>query len=84
MLSVTSAGKHLLEDFDRKLNGRGITCIRYIDDFLILGSDIRKVKAAFKSGLSILSHYGLTAYDPKLAEGKADQGEVWLGLEFLG
>ncbi len=31
-------GNILLEDFDRKLNGRDITCIRYIDDFLILGS----------------------------------------------
>ena len=77
-------GNILLEDFDRKLNERGITCIRYIDDFLILGSDIRKVKAAFKSGLGILSRYGLTAYDPKLAKGKADEGEVRLGLEFLG
>ncbi len=77
-------GNILLEDFDRALNGRGITCIRYIDDFIILGPDVKKVEAAFVSGLGILARYGLTAYDPKVDKDKADVGEVRRGLEFLG
>lgn len=77
-------GNILLEDFDRELNGRGITCIRYIDDFIILGPDRHKVEAAFKSGLRMLALHGLTAYDPKLAPDKAGMGEVRHGFEFLG
>jgi RNA-directed DNA polymerase len=77
-------GNILLEDFDKGLNGRGISCIRYIDDFVILGPDSFKVEAAFKSALHILARHGLTAYDPKSATDKADMGEVRHGFEFLG
>jgi retron-type reverse transcriptase len=77
-------GNILLEDFDHALNGRGIACIRYIDDFIILGPDGRKVEAAFNSGLKMLARYGLAAYDPKVNKDKADAGEVSRGLEFLG
>lgn len=77
-------GNILLESFDKQLNGRGITCIRYIDDFVILGPDKHKVQAAFKSGLQILAQHGLTAYDPKLSTDKAGMGEVRHGFEFLG
>lgn len=77
-------GNILLEDFDLALNGRGITCIRYIDDFIIIGPDVWKVEAAFKSGLEILERYGLTAYEPKIDKDKADTGDVRRGLEFLG
>ncbi len=44
----------------------------------------RKCFSLIKSGLGILSRHGLTAYDPKLVKGKAEEGEVRLGLEFLG
>jgi retron-type reverse transcriptase len=77
-------GNILLESFDKELNGRGITCIRYIDDFIILGPNRHKVEAAFRSALRILATHGLTAYDPKLASDKADMGEVRNGFEFLG
>ena len=77
-------GNILLETFDKELNGRGITCIRYIDDFIILGPNRHKVEAAFRSALRILATHGLTAYDPKLASDKADMGEVRNGFEFLG
>ena len=30
-------GNVLLADFDKEMNGRGMHCIRYIDDFIILG-----------------------------------------------
>lgn len=77
-------GNILLETFDRELNGRGVTCIRYIDDFIILGPNSHKVEAAFRSALRILATNGLSAYDPKLASDKADMGEVRNGFEFLG
>jgi retron-type reverse transcriptase len=77
-------GNILLETFDKELNGRGITCIRYIDDFIILGPNSHKVEAAFRSALRILATNGLTAYNPKLASDKADMGEVRNGFEFLG
>ncbi len=77
-------GNILLEDFDRELNGRGITCIRYIDDFVIMGPNSSKVEAAFRSCLRILDRYGLTAYDPKHVSEKAEMGEIRHGFEFLG
>jgi retron-type reverse transcriptase len=77
-------GNILLEDFDKELNAPGITCIRYIDDFIILGPDCHKVEGAFKSSLRILARHDLTAYDPKLATEKAGMGEVRHGIEFLG
>lgn len=77
-------GNILLETFDKELNGRGITCIRYIDDFIILGPTMYKVGAAFRSALGILAKHGLTAYDPKLTSDKASMGEIRHGFEFLG
>jgi len=77
-------GNILLEDFDKGMNGRGIVCIRYIDDFVILGPKEGHVKAAFKSAQRILSKYGLNAYDPLINKEKAEMGEVKHGLQFLG
>lgn len=77
-------GNILLDRFDRELNGRAITCIRYIDDFIILGSASSKVEAAFRSALRLLAEHGLTAYDPKLVSDKASMGEIRHGFEFLG
>ena len=84
MLLIPPPGELLLETFDKELNGRGITCVRYIDDFIILGPNSHKVEAAFRSALRILATNGLTAYDPKRASDKADMGEVRNGFEFLG
>ena len=77
-------GNILLERFDRKLNGRGIICLRYIDDFLILGANRRNVVAAFKSAKTLLAELGLIAYDPITRPDKAEMGEVEKGLGFLG
>ena len=67
-------GNILLEEFDKELNGRGIVCVRYIDDFLILGPRENKVVAAFKSAQRLLSKYGLNAYDPITNKEKAEIG----------
>jgi RNA-directed DNA polymerase len=77
-------GNILLDEFDKKLNGRGISCIRYIDDFIILGPSKSKVEAAFRSAQRILAEHKLTAYDPNDASGKAAAGEIKHGFEFLG
>src|SRR5207247_4654967 len=77
-------GNILLEEFDKEMNGRGIVCVRYIDDFLILGPRENKVVAAFKSAQRLLSKYGLNAYDPITNKEKAEIGEVKRGFQFLG
>ncbi|CAI8856413.1 RNA-directed DNA polymerase [Pseudomonas sp. IT-P258] len=73
-----------LAEFDREMNFGGITCIRYIDDFVILGKTEREVFAAFRRAEAILKRLGLTAYSPYSASDKADYGQVGNGFEFLG
>ena len=77
-------GNILLGEFDRQMNGRGILCLRYIDDFLILGPTERKVRKAFLNAQELLEKHGLRAYDPDETGGKADAGMVRQGFEFLG
>lgn len=77
-------GNILLAAFDTKMNGRGITCLRYIDDFIILAPDFRKLHRAFKSATLILNKFGLDVYDPQVNSEKAKMGQVCDGFEFLG
>ena len=82
------AGNIALRDFDAKMNGRGITCIRYIDDFILLGSSERKVLAAYRSARTILKSMGMDVYDLEDAQacgaGKVDHGNIYSGTDFLG
>ena len=49
---------YLLRDFDKQMNGRGIVCIRYIDDFILFAKDKRQAFKAFHSAQNALSlHY---------------------------
>jgi RNA-directed DNA polymerase len=75
-------GNILLRDFDLAMNGRGITCIRYIDDFLLLGPNERAVQKAFRNAQELLRGMGLRAYDP--GSEKAENGRVDHGFDFLG
>ena len=59
------AGNVVLQNFDAQLNGRNITTVRYIDDFVILGPSEQAVKKAFSSATSVLDGLGMTAYSPK-------------------
>jgi RNA-directed DNA polymerase len=77
-------GNLVLSEFDQKLNGRGIVCLRYIDDFLILGTKRSHVLRAFDGAQRILGAVGLEAYDPREEAGKAEMGEIAGGLTFLG
>ncbi len=76
-------GNILLSDFDREMNDRGIICIRYIDDFILLGAP-DKVKKAFASAQRKLACFGMRAYDPVSEDAKAEMGHVEKGFDFLG
>lgn len=82
-------GNILLYDFDLALNGRGITCVRFIDDFVLLGENERNVAKAFQSAKSMLGELGLTCHDPfsgranieKASFGRVEDGFVFLGYD---
>ncbi len=73
-----------LSRFDREMNQGGIICVRYIDDFVILGSTEKQVFSAFRRCEAILKRIGLTAYSPHSGSEKADHGQVRDGIDFLG
>ena len=78
------AGNVVLQNFDAQLNGRNITTVRYIDDFVILGPSEQAVKKAFSSATSVLGGLGMTAYSPKEDVDKSRCGRIAEGFEFLG
>ena len=79
-------GNILLHDFDKELNSKPdeLICLRYMDDFIILGRNMQTVSKAFKSGREILKKLNMDAYHPSDGSGKAKQGLVSNGLEYLG
>lgn len=72
-----------LRDFDHQMNGRGITTVRYLDDFVILGSTKSSTEKAWNSARNILNDLGFEVHDPAEGTGKAKRGKVEDGLEFL-
>lgn len=78
----------LLADFDEAMNGRGIACIRYIDDFILLADSKRAANRAFASACRYLQQLGLGVYDPESSDKeerqKADCGLITDGFDFLG
>lgn len=80
-------GNLLLRDFDERFNGRGIVCIRFIDDFVLLGASETSVAKAFVSARSCLAELGLSCHDPYGANAnraKSERGSVAAGFDFLG
>jgi RNA-directed DNA polymerase len=82
------AGNIALRDFDAKMNGRGILCVRYIDDFILLGSSETKVQAAYQSARKALNDMGMDVYDLSddgaSKDGKVDSGNIHNGTDVLG
>jgi ribonuclease HI/retron-type reverse transcriptase len=82
-------GNILLYDFDRQFNDRGVVCIRFIDDFLLLADEQRQAHKAFESAKKFLANLGLKCHDPfdknanaeKAQYGTVDQGFVFLGYD---
>jgi RNA-directed DNA polymerase len=80
-------GNILLNDFDLRLNDRGITCVRFIDDFVLLGRSESNVSKAFRSARELLQNLGLNCHDPfarKTEIEKASFGSAETGFVFLG
>ena len=77
-------GNIILRDFDKNLNGRGILCVRYVDDFILLGKDEGQVKKSFKSAQKLLSAFGMRAYAPWENSSKAQGGLTSESIDFLG
>ena len=46
------------------MNARGITCIRYIDDFLVMGKSRHAVQAAMRAAEKLLAELNMHIYDP--------------------
>lgn len=77
-------GNIILNGFDRQMNERGMRCIRYIDDFIILGKKPSHIYKAFVNAHKNLSDLGLRAYNPYQNSSKASVGKVQNGFDFLG
>ena len=73
-----------LHDFDKTINDGEVTCLRYIDDFLILGKDMGCVDRAFSKAQTELKKLSLEAYRPSVASDKASRGPTAKGFDFLG
>jgi len=78
------AGNVALRDFDRKMNGRGVTCLRYIDDFMLFSAKASSVNAAFDSARHWLNGIGMSVYDPVEMPAKAFAGPIGRHFDFLG
>lgn len=73
-----------LRDFDAVMNDGEVTCLRYIDDFLILGKDMGCVDRAFSKAQAELKKFSLEAYRPSASSDKASRGPTAKGFDFLG
>ncbi len=78
------AGNIALREFDRTMNGRGVTCVRYIDDFAVLAPNKNAATKALANGLKILSDLKLQAYSPEDGSGKSSAGPASKAYDFLG
>jgi len=74
-------GNIILADFDRQMNEGDCSCIRYIDDFIILGPSQSAVASRLKRARRILDGLGMN-----LADGKTSNAPIAVGskFEFLG
>lgn len=77
-------GNILLYEFDVQMNQKGITCLRYLDDFIILGKGWKAVRDAFNDGAQVLKSKGLAVYSLDEKPTKAISGHIDKGFDFLG
>jgi hypothetical protein len=82
------AGNIVLREFDASMNGRGITCVRYIDDFILLGNAEAKIHTAYDAARKLLRRMGMDVYEltdeDALLSGKVDAGNIFNGTDILG
>ena len=78
-------GNMLLYEFDVVTNAREATCIRFLDDFIIVAPTQALAWKAYNRGKKALRRHGLELYDPKSPkQDKASEGTIDSGVEFLG
>lgn len=76
-------GNLLLKDFDSEMNSLpDIRCIRFIDDFVILGPNKSVTMEAFRKAQGILGQWQMTLADNKTESGSVQQRFEFLGIEF--
>lgn len=78
------AGNIVLAEFDKRMNQEQITCIRYIDDFLVVGRSLEAVQTAMNTAKGILAGLKMDIYDPVEAPNKAFIGRIGEPHVFLG
>jgi retron-type reverse transcriptase len=73
-------GNLFLHAFDGEMNRQpGVCCLRYIDDFILLGTSSESAERAFSLAKQRLKTLGM-----EIAAGKTQQGRVKDGFKFLG
>lgn len=77
-------GNILLNEFDHTMNKNGVRCLRYLDDFIVIGRGWKQVREAFDRGAKILKKSGLEVYSLSDEKTKARSGEINKGIDFLG
>lgn len=76
-------GNILLYEFDRELNkDSDVRCIRYIDDFIILGPSQHIMQNKYSKALHLLRQFDMNTSHAKTKESRADQVFNFLGIEF--
>lgn len=78
------AGNVLLYDMDQTLNSMGVTAVRYIDDILMVSTDIATIDVAKAYAEKTLADFGFGLYTPADGPDKAAQGECSKSINFLG
>ncbi|PHQ85534.1 MAG: hypothetical protein COB65_02860 [Thalassobium sp.] len=74
---------YVLKRLDDELNQGAVTMVRYIDDFVILGSDEATVDDSWATARKILDTANLEVHEPTPGGSKASLGNVQDGFEFL-
>ena len=76
-------GNILLKDFDRRMNEGDCTCLRYIDDFLILAPNAKAARSRFRLAKRLLSELDMSLSEEKSSEGaiNVDNQFEFLGVE---
>ncbi len=76
-------GNLLLKSFDQEMNSLpGIRCIRYIDDFILLGPNKHITSKAFHKAQGLLSRWQMTVALDKTDQGSSQHCFEFLGIEF--
>ncbi len=77
-------GNLILSDFDHEMNVGDCTCIRYVDDIIIIAPSGRAASARLKKAKRLLSELGMAFAEDKTSQTPIDVSQKfeYLGIEF--